>query len=110
MFDVGKAREFYIDFLGFEVEFEHRFEPDLPLYMGLARGDCRLHLSEHHGDGAPGANIRIAMQGIEEFHRQLLGKLYRYARPGLEETLWAREVRLSDPFANRLVFFEPQPE
>ena len=26
-FDEAKAREFYIDFLGFEVTFEHRFEP-----------------------------------------------------------------------------------
>ena len=42
MFDIAKAREFYIDFLGFEVDFEHRFEPDLPLYMEITRGDCRL--------------------------------------------------------------------
>ena len=33
MFDVRKAREFYLDFLGFKVDFEHRFEPSLPLYM-----------------------------------------------------------------------------
>lgn len=26
MFDEAKAREFYLDFLGFSVEFEHRFE------------------------------------------------------------------------------------
>ena len=26
MFDETKAREFYLDFLGFSVEFEHRFE------------------------------------------------------------------------------------
>jgi len=110
MFDVAKAREFYIDFIGFEVKFEHRFEPDLPLYMGIARGDCRLHLSEHHGDGAPGANIRIAMEGIEEFHRELLAKRYGYARPGLEVTPWAREVRLTDPFANRMIFVAPLSE
>ena len=63
MFDVAKAREFYLGFLGFSVDWEHRFEPELPLYMQVARGDCRLHLSEHHGDGAPGANVRIAIEG-----------------------------------------------
>ena len=26
-FDEAKAREFYVDFLGFTVEWEHRFEP-----------------------------------------------------------------------------------
>jgi catechol 2,3-dioxygenase-like lactoylglutathione lyase family enzyme len=110
MFDVAKAREFYIDFLDFEVDFEHRFEPDLPLYMEITRGDCRLSLSEHHGDVSPGAHIRIRMEGIEEFQRQLLAKRYGYARPGLEVTPWAREVRLADPFANRVVFFEPSKD
>lgn len=44
-FDEAKARAFYLDFLGFKVVFEHRFGPGLPLYMGVARGDCALHLS-----------------------------------------------------------------
>jgi len=59
MLDVGKAREFYIDFLGFVVDWEHRFEPTLPLYMQTSRSDCVLHLSEHHGDGCPGTRVRI---------------------------------------------------
>jgi catechol 2,3-dioxygenase-like lactoylglutathione lyase family enzyme len=110
MFDVAKAREFYVDFLGFTVDFEHRYEADFPLYMGLSRGECRLHLSEHHGDGAPGAHFRVSVEGIEEFHEQLLGKAYRYARPGLEVTPWAREIRIADPFGNRVVFFEPKSD
>ncbi len=54
MFDERKAREFYLDFLGFSVEFEHRFEADLPLYLGISRNGLHLHLSEHHGDACPG--------------------------------------------------------
>ncbi len=53
MFDERKAREFYIDFLGFSIEFEHRFEADLPLYLGISRNGLNLHLSEHHGDACP---------------------------------------------------------
>ena len=34
MFDVAKVREFYVDFLGFTVDFEHRYGADFPLYMG----------------------------------------------------------------------------
>lgn len=30
MFDEKKAKEFYVDFLGFKVDWEHRFEEDLP--------------------------------------------------------------------------------
>jgi catechol 2,3-dioxygenase-like lactoylglutathione lyase family enzyme len=33
IFDVAKAREFYLDYLGFRSDWEHRFEPGLPLYM-----------------------------------------------------------------------------
>jgi len=33
IFDEAKAREFYLDFLGFTLDWEHRFEDGLPLYM-----------------------------------------------------------------------------
>ena len=33
IFDVGKAREFYLGFLGFTVDWEHRFDDRAPLYM-----------------------------------------------------------------------------
>ena len=107
MFDVRKAREFYLDFLGFKVEFEHRFEPDLPLYMGLSLGAARLHLSEHHGDSAPGARVMIETTGLAEYQAGLLAKRYGYARPGLERQPWgATTMTVTDPFFNWLVFSE----
>jgi len=33
MFDETKAREFYVDFLGFKIDWEHRFRDGAPLYM-----------------------------------------------------------------------------
>ncbi|WP_127499474.1 glyoxalase superfamily protein [Paenibacillus glycanilyticus] len=108
IFDEAKAREFYVDFLGFNVDWEHRFEPDMPLYMQISKGGIRLHLSEHHGDCSPGSAIRIEMTGIRELHKDLLDKKYKYARPGLEETPWnTLECRIGDPFGNRIVFSEP---
>ena len=59
MFDQAKAREFYVDYLGFAIVFEHRFEENFPLYMGLERDGLTLHLSEHHGDCCPGGAIRV---------------------------------------------------
>jgi len=50
IFDEAKAREFYVDFLGFTVDWEHRFNDDAPLYMQVSRDGCVLHLSEHYGD------------------------------------------------------------
>ncbi|TIR23189.1 MAG: VOC family protein [Mesorhizobium sp.] len=111
MFDIAKAREFYLDFLGFEVRFEHRFDDNAPLYMGIARDGCELHLSEHHGDGSPGTHIRVESADIAALHRELTAKKYRYAGPGLEETPWRTwEVTVGDPFGNRLTFYENMPE
>ena len=105
IFDEMKAREFYVDFLGFKVDWEHRFEPGTPLYMQVSRGECILHLSEHYGDGSPGAAIRIETSDIDGFHRELTAKRYKYARPGIEDQPWGtREVSVKDPFGNRLTF------
>jgi catechol 2,3-dioxygenase-like lactoylglutathione lyase family enzyme len=105
-FDEAKAREFYVDWLGFEVDFVHRFEPDAPLYMGVSRGDCKLHLSEHHGDGCPGACIRIRVDELEAYHRDLTAKNYKNYRPGLQDQEWGtREMIVQDGAGNRLVFY-----
>jgi ribosomal-protein-alanine N-acetyltransferase len=108
IFDVQKAREFYLDYLGFEIDWEHRFEEGLPLYMQVSRGELTLHLSEHHGDGSPGAHVYIQMSGLTDLHRELMAKSYGYLRPGLQKTPWnTTEMRLTDPFGNRLRLAEP---
>jgi uncharacterized glyoxalase superfamily protein PhnB len=108
IFDVAKAREFYLDYLGFAVEFEHRFHEGAPLFMGVVRDGLQLFLSEHHGDGSPGAHVRIDMQGIKELHDELSAKGYRYMNPGIREQEWgSRELGVIDPFGNHLIFSEP---
>ena len=107
MFDEQAARDFYVGFLGFQVDWEHRFEPDLPLYMQVSLGVCVLHLSGHHGDCCPGGAVRINVRGVEELQRSLLAKKYKFARPGLCATDWnSLEMSVTDPFGNRLTFAE----
>lgn len=106
IFSVEKAREFYLGFLGFGVEFEHRFGDDFPLYMGVARDGLALHLSEHHGDATPGSAVFVWMTGIDAFHAELSAKAYKYNRPGIEEQPWGRVLSVTDPFANRIHFCE----
>jgi uncharacterized glyoxalase superfamily protein PhnB len=105
IFDEAKAREFYIDFLGFKIDWEHRFEPGMPLYLQISKGGCVLHLSEHHGDCSPGAAMRIETDELDAYHQQLLAKSYKHARPGIEDTAWgSRDMSIRDPFGNRLTF------
>lgn len=111
IFAVDKAMEFYQGFLGFATDWEHRFGENFPLYAQISRGSLKLHLSEHHGDATPGSKVFIPMTGIRAFHRELSGKHYAYAKPGLEEAFWgALTVEVADPFGNRLLFSEDQEE
>lgn len=105
IFDEAKAREFYVDFLGFKIDWEHRFEPNLPIYLQVARDGCVLHLSEHHGDCSPGAAMRIEVDEIGALHAELTAKQFKYARPSLDDTPWGtRDMSVKDPFGNRLTF------
>ncbi|EDM66813.1 glyoxalase family protein [Moritella sp. PE36] len=73
-FDEIKAKEFYLEFLEFNLDWEHRFEDDLPLYMQVSKDGCVLHITEHHGDCSPGAALRIQVTNLEQYHDLLLGK------------------------------------
>jgi hypothetical protein len=103
IFDEEKAKQFYFEFLSFTCDWEHRFEPDLPLYMQISNGDCILHLSEHHGDCTPGSAIRIGVEDAKALQKHLLSKAYKFARPGYDDE-W-KQVSLTDPFGNRLHFY-----
>lgn len=107
IFDVAKAREFYEDFLGFHVDWEHKFEASAPAYLQVSRDGCVLHLTEHYGDCCPGGTVFIRICALEEFHQELTAKSYRYMRPGVELAPWrAKLMEVTDPFGNRLRFNE----
>jgi catechol 2,3-dioxygenase-like lactoylglutathione lyase family enzyme len=81
--------------LGFEVEWEHRFASDLPLFLALRSGDARVFLSEHAGDARPDALVYLYVDDADavaaEFDAQASTTAY-----GM------REVELRDPDGNRV--------
>jgi hypothetical protein len=106
IFAVDKAMEFYRDFLGFTVDWEHRFGDNFPLYCQISRGGLVMHLSEHAGDASPGAKAFVWMSGVRALHAEVIAKDYRYMKPGLEKVSWGLEVTVTDPFSNRIAFCE----
>jgi len=75
--------------LGFEVEWEHVFEPGMPLYVSLRRGSARLHLSEHSGDGGRASHVYLYVQDVDSIDR---------AGVVPEDRPWGmREAVLTDP-------------
>jgi predicted enzyme related to lactoylglutathione lyase len=107
IFDVDRAMEFYVGFLGFKVDWEFRFDESFPLYCQISRSGFRMHLSEHSGEPSPGAKAFAHIRGIDALHAELAAKPYKYNRPGIQKQPWGRELTVTDPFSNRIAFCEP---
>jgi hypothetical protein len=107
IFDESKAKDFYLGFLGFKLDWQHRFGDNFPLYAQVSRSGLSLHLSEHHGDASPGSTVFVAMRGVREYQSELTRKDYTYMKPGIEELDWGMVMSVTDPFSNRIRFCEP---
>lgn len=107
IFDYSKAVEFYVDWLGFKIDWEHKFDETSPIYMQVSKGEIVLHLSEHHGDSSPGSKAYIETTHVKKYHSELTAKKYRFNHPGLENAPWnAPCMEVIDPFSNKLMFTE----
>ncbi|OGX86202.1 hypothetical protein BEN47_01195 [Hymenobacter lapidarius] len=108
IFDYQKACEFYVEWLGFHIDWEER-PAQGPLYMQVSRGDIVLHLTGHHGDSCPGSKVMAEINGLLAYHHLLTQKDYPFMRPNLKKTNWSDKVmqaEVIDPFGNRVVFVE----
>ncbi|MFN3208339.1 MAG: glyoxalase superfamily protein [Roseovarius sp.] len=103
-FDEGRARAFYVDWLGFDWTGEVRVPSDGPLYAFLRLGDFHLHLSEHHGDATPGSTVMVHIDALRSFHAALA--FNANMRPGLASMPWGLQMEVTDPFGNRLRFLD----
>ena len=108
IFSEEKAKEFYLDFLGFRIEWEHRFGDNFPLYAQIKRSELIIHLSEHHGDATPGTTVFVPVENIDALASELQAKQYRYAKPTVEAVPWGRVMEVWDLFGNRLRFCETE--
>jgi hypothetical protein len=111
IFNEEMSREFYLEFLGFKVDWEARFTESSPIYMQISKDGCVLRLSGHFGDCCPGGAACIEMRGVREYSELLSAKNYKHARPGCQVMDWGTlEMSIKDPSGNKLTFWEPVPQ
>jgi len=102
---VELALPFYLDYLGFKLDWEHRFEPDLPLYVQVSRSRAVLHLSEHHGDGSPHSVVWIPVADVFSLHKELRARPNAPVRPGIDtDAPGGPTLQVIDPYGNVLRF------
>ena len=111
MLDEKKTKAFYLDYLGFEVEWEHRFtleSPSSSLYMQIRQGASVLHLNGHADDQAPTTEVRIPVHGLEEYCQWLGGKSNGGEKPEVVDPRYEgrkTDMNLIDPSGNLIVFW-----
>ncbi|MBE8968978.1 VOC family protein [Nostocales cyanobacterium LEGE 12452] len=105
IFDIPKTLEFYVDWLGFTVDWEHRYGENFPIYMQVSKDDIVFHLSEHYGDACPGSKVYIEYTGdLQAYQKELSRKDYRYYKPCVEKEPGGVTMELIDPFGNKILF------
>ena len=104
--DYQKAMAFYVDYLGFTTDWEHRFGSTEPVYMQVSKNGLVLHLSENKRF-KPGVIIFVETKNIIEFHKELKNKEAPNLPPELVQTPWQTlQLEIEDPFGNLLRFNE----
>ena len=98
--DAARAVAWY-ERLGFHKQWEHQFEPGLPLFVSIARGGMKIYLSEHTGDATPNTLIHLNVRDIDSIADAL-------GVPVDEEGLAGRQCNVEDPDGNRLRIATPR--
>jgi len=101
--DEARARAFYIDGLGFALDWEHRFGPDYPVFMQVSKDDLAIRLSAHTGDGAVGGNVHLDVADVDAWYAEAVGRGITTDRPPSDQPWGLRDVRFRDPDGNQLV-------
>ncbi len=96
----------YVEWLGFELDWEWRAEPDSPVIMHISRDDQSLFLQEH-GDCSVGTNLLLVVTDLDA-----LADEWNVRRPNsvtvvLGAPFDIREIHLTDPFGNHMTFQQP---
>lgn len=108
MLDEAKAKAFYLDYLGFEVDWQNRLTQTAPLYMQIRLGEAILHLDGHAGEGAPVSQVVIPVLGLEHYRDHLNAKGTDYPKAVIEDVRYVgrdTDMNIDDPFGNQLIFF-----
>ncbi|MCU0435601.1 MAG: glyoxalase superfamily protein [Bacteroidia bacterium] len=104
--DYHAAIDFYIGFLGFKIDWEHRFGQTDPVYMQISKNGLTLHLSENKRFPT-NVIVFVETRKIAEFHKELQGKGSTYKLPDILQTNWQTlQLEIADPFGNLLRFNE----
>jgi catechol 2,3-dioxygenase-like lactoylglutathione lyase family enzyme len=103
-----RTRAFYVDGLGFQVDWQHQFEPGFPVFAQVSLDGRALFLTEHKGDCQVGGAAYIIVDDVDALYRTIRARGVYIDNPPQDAPWGGREMSLTDPDGNRLRFATPQ--
>ncbi|MGE3342532.1 MAG: VOC family protein [Vicinamibacterales bacterium] len=105
--DLRRAREFYVDALGFEVTFEATEDGHTGL-LGLRRGTIALTLDCPMSGHGRNVCVSLEVESADRYYDEWRQRVH-VERPPQNEPWGARTFGFQDPFDNTLFLIGPLP-
>ncbi len=102
--DAKRSLAFYVDRLGFKVDWEHQFEPGYPLFLQLTRENQTIFLTEHAGECEVGGAVFFWVDDAAACCAEFATKGVVPTGPLTITSYGTREFCVTDPDGNRLRF------
>ncbi len=107
--DYNKAVQFYVDWLGFKIDWQLEKKEENSIYLQISKGKITLHLTNNTSDNSPGKAF-VEVEGVQRYYQQLVGKKVPFEKPVLGQSAWSElSMEVTDPFGNKLLFSEKVP-
>ena len=100
--DYARSKAFYVDGLGFHIDWEHRFEPHLPVFMQVSRDGLTFYLTEHTGDCQVGGLVHLYVPDVDAWYAECLRKGVPVQEAPNESLDGLRDMTVVDPDGNQL--------
>ena len=100
--DYERATTFYLEQLGFTIDWEHRFGPNFPVFVQISRDGMEIYLTEHRGDCEPGGLVHLYVADVDAWFNELCAKGAPVTNPPNEDLPGLRMMSVSDPDGNEL--------
>jgi len=102
MTNYARSKAFYVEQLGFQIDWEHRFEPHFPVFMQVSRDGMAFFLTEHRGDCPVGGLLHLYVPDVDAWYAEFLSKGVAVQEPPNESLQGLRDMTIVDPDGNKL--------
>ncbi|MCD9021914.1 VOC family protein [Cohnella sp. NL03-T5] len=101
--DYSNSKAFYVEGMGFQMDWEHRFEPHFPVFAQISKDEMVIYLTEHTGDCQVGGLIHFFVPNVDSWYSEFKSKINSHIiEPPSEDLEGLRMMTVLDLDGNQL--------